>query len=530
MIADDTVSGREDLFPVVVVGGGLAGLTAAAHLAGKGVATLVLEADSRWPGGRICGGDPDTLAYNGKSWSFYPDQGMHALWGEYHNMRATIGRFTDIRLIPSPGEEWINRWGREVRTIEAGNAIRSRWLPAPFHYLQLLFHPKIWQTITPLDFLSLPGFLFSILWTVGFDPIKEQKALDGLAIGEYFRLWTPNLRAIFTGLGVNLLAAPPNEIPVSALIAALRFYTVLRRDAWRLEYFPDSPAKTFIPAMIRHIETAGGMVMLGTTVTRLEREKESWRVVVEDALRGGVRSLRARQVILAVDPPAAQRILSGSPEMAEKAQRLNIPPALRNAVARIWFDVSPREGTPGGMFTGNFVPDNFFWLHRLYDDYAQWHETTGGSVIEVHTYGDESLMDQDDRHLLVLAVNDVQMAFPNLKGHFVQGVVRRNIRTQTRFRVPTRESLHVDTPWPELFACGDWVGYPTPALWMERSTITGIAAANRALQAHGIDPYSIIPTRQPEFLVRGLAALVQGIRLSTRPIWGLVRMSREQRS
>ena len=110
-------------------------------------------------------------------------------------MRAMLERFTTVQLEASIGEEWINRWGREVRVVEAGQLVRFGWVPAPFHYLSLLYSPRFWSTITPLDFLSLPGFLFSILWTVGFDPIKEGIALDGLTMQDFFRGWTPNLRA-----------------------------------------------------------------------------------------------------------------------------------------------------------------------------------------------------------------------------------------------------------------------------------------------------------------------------------------------
>jgi hypothetical protein len=169
------------------------------------------------------------------------------------------------------------------------------------------------------------------------------------------------------------------------------------------------------------------------------------------------------------------------------------------------------------MFTGDFVADNFFWLHRLYEDFRQWHDSTGGSAIEIHIYGSESLMDQSDQHLLILAITDVQIAFPELKGHFVHGTVRRNIRTQTVFQVPTDQSLSVDTPWPGLFACGDWIGYPTPSLWMERSTVTGIAAANRVLVANQREPYQIVPPKRPEISAIGLGLLVRGIRLLFAP-------------
>jgi isorenieratene synthase len=503
---------EDGVFPVVVIGAGVAGLTAAAHLAERGIAPLVLEADTLWPGGRLAGGDPDTFEHDGRLWSFSSEHGVHAVWGGYNNLRALMSRFTDIKLIDSPGEEWINRWGRDVRMIEAGNAVRSRWLPAPFHYLQLLFHPHIWVNITPLDFLSLPGFLFSILWTVGLDPLEEQITLNGLTMDDYFRGWTPNLRATFTGLGVNLLAAPAETISLTAFIAALRFYTTLRRDSWRMQYFPDNPHACLLQPLINRIEQSGGRLMAGTTAQCLERVGDQWRIVVEDAGRGGMRSLLAERVILAVQAPAAKRLLLDSPATATEAAKIRFPDAVRNATIRLWFDNSPRPGTPGGMFTGDFLPDNFFWLHRLYDDFAQWHAETGGSVIEVHLYANSDVLEQPDNILLIKTLDEVQRAFPAIKGHFVRGVIRRNSLNHTQFRIPTEDSLWLETPWPNLLACGDWVGYPAPAFWMERACITGMAAANQILKAQNLGVFPIIPPKKPEIGVRVLGAAVRGFR------------------
>jgi hypothetical protein len=503
-------SSDESAFPVVIIGAGIAGLTAAVHLAERGIPPVVLEADRLWPGGRLAGGAPDIFEYQGRAWSFESEHGIHAVWGGYENLRATIARFTDTKLIDSPGEEWINRWGREVRMIEAGNAVRSRWLPAPFHYLQLLFHPQIWANITPLDFLSLPGFLFSILWTVGLDPLKEQVALDGLMMDEYFRGWTPNLRATFTGVGVNLLAAPAETISLTAFIAALRFYTTLRRDSWRMQYFPDNPHNCLLQPLIDHIHNHEGQLLHGATAQRLERVGDAWRVVVEDSARGGMRSLLAKNVILAVQPAAAQRLLMGSRDTP--AANIRFPESIGNASVRLWFDASPRPGTPGGMFTGDFLPDNFFWLHRLYDEFAAWHDQTGGSAIEVHLYAKGDIIDQPDNILLIKILDDVQRAFPAIKGHFVHGVVRRNSLNHPLFRVPTADSLRLETPWPNILACGDWIGYPTPSFWMERSCVTGIAAANQILASEGCEPFEILQVQPPEILARALSAVVQGFR------------------
>lgn len=521
----------ESAFPVVIIGGGLAGLTAAAVLAEQGITPLVLEADSVWPGGRLSGGDPETFDYQGRVWSFKPDHGVHAVWGGYDNLRVVLEKFTNAELTPSFGEEWINRWGRHVRMIEAGTAIRSRWMPAPFHHLQLLLLPRIWHNITPLDFLSLPGFLFSILWTVGFDPVKEQTALEGLALKDYFRGWTPNLRATFTGLAVNLLAAPADKISLSAFIAALRFYTILRRDSWQMQYFSGNSHDTVIAPLIQAVETRGGRVLQGVTAQKLYRHENGWRIQVEDNGRGyGVRSIRANQVILALNAPAARRLLLASDAAAPAAQHIDFPEGLRNVTIRLWFSGAPRAGTQGGMFTGDFVPDNFFWLHRLYAEFAEWHAVTGGSAIEVHIYGPDAVLDQPDSNLLILAVDDVQRAFPEVRGTFIYGTIRRNSRVHTQFRIPTASSLYVQTPWSGIHACGDWIGHPTPSLWMERAAVTALSAANNVLVEMGIAAVPVLPPRKPELLVRMLAVLVRGIRLLFAPlIYGLRQVRRSRK-
>src|SRR5690606_11567116 len=90
--------------------------------------------------------------------------------------------------------------------------------------------------------------------------------------------------------------------------------------------------------------------------------------------------------------------------------------------------------------------------------------------------------------------------------------VRRNSAYQTQFIVPDEKSLHVETPWEGIFACGDWIGHPAPVLWMERCCVTGIEAANRVLAAHELDTFPLIPTRPPEQIVRVLGGFFYSLR------------------
>ncbi|MDZ4769592.1 MAG: FAD-dependent oxidoreductase, partial [Chloroflexota bacterium] len=486
-------------FPVIVIGGGLAGLTAAAHLAERGMAPLLLEADQAWAGGRLSGGDAETFEHGGRAWSFPSEHGIHALWGGYGNMRATLSRFTTTELQPSEGEEWIHRWRREVRRVEAGTAVRSRWLPAPFHYLQLLFRPRFWTTITPLDFLSLPGFLASMMLTVGFDPILEGVALDGLTMREYFRGWTPNLRATFIGLAKNLLAAPQESISLTGMIAAMRFYTMLRRDTWHPYYLPDDSHSALIAPLMAAIRARGGEVRHGATAESIDSTPTGWRVVVSDQTRRGLRSAEAPFVVLALNAPGAARLLN-APESSTRAEagKLIFPGALRTTTVRLWFSRSPLSGASGGMFTGDFAFDNFFWLHKMQPAFREWHDASGGSVIELHLYGTAAQHDEPDKLLLIRAADEVQRAFPELRGSYVHHAIRRNSRTHTAFRVPTSESLHVVTPWEGVTACGDWIGYESPSLWMERACTTAIAAANVVLAADGRDGFALVEPPRPE--------------------------------
>ena len=68
---------------VVVVGGGIAGLSAALILAERGVAVTLLEKESTW-GGRV------------RSWTL-PDgrsmsRGFHAFFGQYYTLRSMLRR------------------------------------------------------------------------------------------------------------------------------------------------------------------------------------------------------------------------------------------------------------------------------------------------------------------------------------------------------------------------------------------------------------------------------------------------------
>lgn len=522
----------------LIIGGGIAGLMAAIHLAERGLKPLLLEAEPEWLGGRLKGGPMVEIDYQGQTWRFPGEHGVHGIWSPYRNFQAALARH-DMRpvFVPAREETWIYGRGRLIRKAAIGSAIRHSLVPAPFHYLHLFLRPRFLNVLTLRDLASMFRVFGGLMSAMAIDPIAEHKSLAGLSLADFTAGWSPTLRSFFAGLVRSALAAHPKDVPASGFIAFLRFYTLLRRDAWAFSYLPGSGGECISEPLARRVQELGGELRLGARVVRLEQKsrrageqggseienqdsglksglptgQQGWQVIYE--VGGQSQTLEAQSIILAVDAPAAKTLLQGSPATAEAASKLRFPRGVPTAIIRLWFKVKPKAVAEAGIYTGDFVMDNFFWLDRLQTAYAEWGRATGGSAVEMHIYGPPELLAQPDASLLAHVLIDTYRAFPELRGKLLHSVLQRNEATHTLFNVgEPGEHLGVETPWPGLFVCGDWVYHPAPALYLERATVTGIAAANAVLAGLGLDRWPILPHPQPEWLAGKIEQALKRLR------------------
>ncbi len=493
----------------IIIGGGLSGLTAALHLAERGLRPLVLEADPRFCGGRLAGGEEIEL--NG--WRFRMEHGVHGIWAPYRNFHAMLARH-NIRplIVPAQEELWAYQQDMETRSAPVGNAIRRSWLPAPLHYANLLLNRGFWHVAGFEAYLAQLLVWDGLMMALAVDPLAEGQPLEGLALKDMVRYWPPRVRALFIGLARNGLAGRPEEIPLSGFIAFLRFYTLMRRDSWEFGYLPADGGTSVIEPMAEAVTALGGAVQLGCQVLRLERQTapdgtgELWKVHWQAVESNESGAYLARHVILAADVRHAAELVQAS--FGAAADSLYWPCGSKTAVARFWFDTPPRPGPEAGIFSGEFVLDNFFWLHRIQDQYRRWQRATGGSALEVHLYGPPELLDVNDAILLAYARRDVLSLYPELKGHELHAVFQRNPLAHTLFGLgPAERHLGIQTPWPGLFCCGDWVRDPSPAFFLERACATGIKAANAVLAAEDRPPFALLDYLPPEPLAAGLESI-----------------------
>lgn len=507
-----------------MVGGGLAGVVAALYLAERGARPLLLEGHPSRLGGRWRGGtDGEATAFEqaGKRWVFPSEHGIHGLWGQYHNLRATLQTFGGNEvagaLVPADRQEWVYAAGgqRTAARVELGRVVTHTRVPAPFHYLALFARPSFLRVMTPLEVAALPWIFASLQLALRFDPLVRMDHAERLSqtrLRAFFLGWPPRLRAMVAALARSGLFADPDEAPLAGFVAFLRFYTLLRRDSQRFQYLPADPEVAVFGPLRAALEARGGEVRLGSLAKRIERAGDnSWRVTWEED--GGERTSAPGPLVVAVDAPAARTVLEGSEDTRGVAKgHTEWPRGLPNAVGRLWWDAEPAANyAEAGIFGGDFTGDNVFWLHRIQrtSSFQTWAEATGGSACEVHVYGPDDVLEQPDAAILARLVQDVRRAYPSLRGaRLVHSNLRRNPPTHTLFSVgSTSRHLEVDAPWPGIWLCGDWVRYPSPALFLERATVTGMAAANGVLASLGLETWEIVPVQRPEVLARLIGGL-----------------------
>jgi len=487
---------------VIIIGGGVAGLSAALHLAERGLKPVILEADEKFIGGRLAGGETVQIG----DYSFRLEHGVHGIWSQYRNLQAMLARHT-LRpvFVPAQEENWIYKAGKFVGMAPVGSAIRRSFVPAPLHYLQLFLRGRFLWMLDIRDWASLFNVWAGLVMAVGIDPFAENQPMEGMTLGEMTKKWSPALKSFFLGLARNGLSSHPDEVSISGFIAFLRFYTLMRRDAWMFSYLPEDGGTSVCEPLAAKVTELGGRVKLGSRVKRVVRQRDEWQVTWDGV--EGEESICATHVILATDPKNAKTILSAS---FDGVDNLFFPRALSNAVIRLWFDRKPKKSAEAGIFTGDFIIHNYFWLDRIYNSFRRWARETNGSALEVHVYGPPETLAQPDAMLLTQAIKDVEQAFPELRGHRISQHLQRNPETHTLPGVGPKDKYPgIETPWTNLFCAGDWVRHPAPSFFLERACLTGIEAANAVLVSHELPKWTLIEYLPPEPFVAWIERLMK---------------------
>jgi isorenieratene synthase len=160
----------------------------------------------------------------------------------------------------------------------------------------------------------------------------------------------------------NGLSAHPEEIPLSGFIAFMRFYTLLRRDTWAFSYLPADGGTSLVEPIAQRSEELGDRHL---TQPLSEQDQSLWFAHTP------ISSFTARSIILATDSPNTRSLLCASEVTAPIANDLVFRACRRRFYAsRLINQQQDRSGHLPAV-----VIDNYFWLHRIQDQYIRWSKT-----------------------------------------------------------------------------------------------------------------------------------------------------------
>ncbi|MEV4151246.1 FAD-dependent oxidoreductase [Amycolatopsis sp. NPDC049691] len=442
-----------------VVGGGIAGLTAATGLAERGVAVTVFEREA-YLGGRA-GGWPERLP-DGTEVTM--SRGFHAFFRQYYNLRALLGR-TDPgleRLVPVPDYPLVDPQGRT-------DTFAGLPLTPPLNALAFALRSP---TFRARDLVRLAGRQALPLATVSVPRVYDR--LDHLDAASF--LSAINFPEAARHLAFEVFSrsffADPAELSAAELATMFHLYFLGSSEGLLF----DVPAEPFPQALWDplgdHLSGRGTDIRLGTAVRGVARDDDGFLV-------DGV---RFDAVVLACDVAGLRRIVAASPELGTPSWRAAVA-GLRTAppfvVRRLWLDRPVRAERPAFLGTGGRPPlDNISVLNRYEGEARRWAARTGGSVVETHAYASPDGAGLDAR---------LHELYPETAAARVLGEITVTRQDCPLFPVGGFASRPgVVTPEPGLVLAGDAIRVDLPVALMERAATTGWVAANELLTGWGV--------------------------------------------
>ena len=467
----------------VVVGGGIAGVSAAVVLAERGVRVTLLEAVPQL-GGRLAAWDhriADGSVHR-------VEHGFHGFFRQYYTWRALLRR-----IDPELGF---------LRPIDGYPVISRDWPPEdfaslpgvpPVNLLALLVRSP---SLRLRDLRHADRVLASAL--LEFDRVRTYERFDGTTAAELLdRLTMPDrARAVLFEVFSHSFFNREEEFSAAEMIMLFHYYFLGNPEGLGMDAPEDDHATCIWDPFTLLLDKLGADVRLGSPARELTPTPTGW----------SVDGVAADHVVLALDPGALRRLVEASPALPGKAPELvrqvaGLTTTAPYAVARYWTDRPVGAERP--VFSGvsrEPTVDSVTVYSRLECGSAAWAERSGGEVVELHAYAAPDGITPEQAADRMWA--ELGGLWPEVRDLRVADRTTR-VGTDAPGFPPGSDADRpgVRTDDPGLLLAGDWVRLPFPSALMERAAVTGVLAANDVLARAGARPEPV-DTIRPYGLLR----------------------------
>ncbi|MCS7176117.1 MAG: hydroxysqualene dehydroxylase HpnE [Candidatus Kapabacteria bacterium] len=420
----------------VVVGAGVAGMSAAVHLTLRGWRVKLVEA-------AITVGGRATSVWDSVAGEFV-DCGQHVFIGAYREFLALLRIIGSEHLVGSGGPLRFQFWdGEQHFLFDAGR------MPGRLGFLAAL---NCLPGMKAIDKLRL----FRALWDLAVRGIPETP------VAEFLRRSRQSLaaqRAFWWPMTLATLNTTPEEASVTLLRVVLREGFLQGSVAARFIVPSCSLLELFQP-IAGWLESHGGELRLGVTAEAVLYGSSQ---VYGIRIRGG-ELLRADAVILAVPPWVLPRLFPALLHLPE--YRCFLESASYSPIVTLYLWL--REPLMTEPICAFAHPD-LHWAFRRPTRY-------GAEVVALVTSAADHLLHLPRQMLVERLLKAFVKAFPTFR---LELVLRQRLMVERRATLkvtPTLNALRPSgvTQWPNLMLAGDWLqtGFPC--------TLEGAACSGRA--------------------------------------------------
>lgn len=442
---------------VTVVGGGLAGLSAACALADAGHQVRLLE-KRRYLGGRAS-------SYEHPGTGEVIDNCQHVLLGNCVNL---------IDLYRRLGVSDAIRWFDRMTFLEPGgrrSILEPSFLPAPFHDMPAFLRAAAFSFS---DKLAIGRGLIAFIAGVPNDSeenFAQWLARHGQTRGAIERFWKPVL--------VSALNEDPDHMSVHYAGQVIRKSLLLSPGAGRMGV-PTIPLSDLYSRAIDYVQSRGGYIELNSAPESFHWSDETrqWTVSTSE------QTFSSDAIVLALAFEGLSKLLPllpsnpGADQLATDLGRFEHSPITG---IHLWFD---REITE--LDHAILLDATIQWMFNKSRLQAEKRRNEPGSYVELVVSASKSMVGMQRQEIIDLALREIIEFFPLAgQANLLKAAVVKEVRATYSIR-PRLDSLRPSSvsPWPAVILAGDWIATGWPAT-MEGAVRSGYMAAEAVSRMEG---------------------------------------------
>jgi isorenieratene synthase len=463
---------------VAVIGGGLAGMSAAAYLAPRGFKVDVFEKDT-FIGGKV-GSWPVTF---NDGYNTNVEHGFHGFFLQYYNLRQLMDRIgASKHLIPL--SDYV------IKTLDQGEFSFKNIDTVPIYNLISMARHGIYNLSDMMSWKRATNML-PLLRYKGeqtfkkFDHISFQDFIDKVNLPRELQLiFITFSRAFF---------AEPKYMSMAELMKSFHYYFLSNDLGIIYDVLDDDFEKTLWKPFRDHLQQYDHSIQLSSEIDSIGYKAEKFYV------SGNIYDY----LIIASDVKNTPKIIKNSndlqkvnPEFIHKLS--NVKTSQHYAVLRIWIDKNIEEKLPFFIFTDAIkILDSVTIYHQMEKSSADWIKKNGGGIFELHSYAVPDDM-KDGLEVKRQLLYEFESYFPEIKGYNIKYENFQFRDDFTAFHTNLYKNRpEYKTPIPNLYLAGDWVKLPSPAMLMEAATTSALLAANDILQRENLqeEPVLSVPLK-----------------------------------